>query len=144
MSSLILVPLALALGLATSGASAQPPAPAAVDTTVAAAPVDSPAKAPADERAVIQFENQAWDLATIYLVPQFGLPIRLGQVTSGRTANLVVPRGVLSSARTVEIVAVPFASRRAISSGPVTLYQGEALRASLASSANLISVLPAR
>jgi hypothetical protein len=142
MLPMLLVPLALAFGLAVGGSHGQPPAASAADTVVAASE-KAPAKAPAHAPAVIQFDNQAWDLTTVYLVPQFGLPVRLGQVTSGRTANLVVPRGVVASATSFEIVAVPFASRRAISSGPVTIAEGEALRASLPSTANLVSVLPA-
>ena len=148
----LLVPLAAAFGLAVGGTHAQPPAkdtvraPAANTThaadSTAAAPEKAPEKAPKSAPAVIQFENQAFDMATVYVVPQFGLPVRLGQVNSGRTTRLVVPRSVVWGPTTVEIVAVPFAGRRSVGSGPVTIGAGEALRATLSSTANLVSVLP--
>lgn len=135
MLPFLLVPFALALGLIVGGPSTQPPAAGGGDSTVVA---DSAAP------TVIQFENQAFELATVYVVPQSGMPYRIGRVSSGATANLVVPRSVVGGATMVQIIAVPFATGRRVSSGPVTLGQGDALRASLASSANLISVLPAR
>ena len=133
------VPFALALGLAVSGSPAQPPV--AADTTIV---VDSTDAAPSTAPAVIQFENQGFEMATVYVVPQSGMAYRIGRVMSGNTARLVVPRSVVAGSTTVQIVAVPFATRRQVSSGPVQLAQGEALRASLASSANLLSVLPVR
>ena len=135
MLPLLLVPLALALGPAVRGPSAQPPAAKADDSAAVAAPA-SP--------AVIQFENQAFEMATVYVVSQSGMPFRIGRVNSGSTARLVVPRSVVGGPTTVQIIAVPFATGRRVSSGPVTLGQGDALRASLASSANLLSVLPVR
>ncbi len=140
MLPFLLVPFALALGVAVSGSPAQPPVAAAVDSTV----VDSTDAAPSDAPAVIQFENQGFEMATVYVVLQSGMPYRIGRVMSGNTARLVVPRSVVGGPTTVQIIAIPFATGRRVSSGPVQLAQGEALRASLASSANLLSVLPVR
>lgn len=137
MLPMLLVPLALAFGLAAGGSHHQPaPAPAAVaaDTTAKAAP--------AAEATVIEFENQSFDMATVYLVPQAGMPVRLGQVNPGRTQRLVVPRGVVGGLTSAEIVAVPFAHRYWVGSGPVTLGAGDSLRASLSSTANMVSILP--
>ena len=134
MFAFLLVPLALAFGLAAhDGASAR----AGRGGRAADASAD------ADKPAVIEFENQGWDLATVYAVPQFGLAVRLGQVTPGVTARFVVPRSVTASG-SVNIVAVPFARNFAIRSGPVTLLPGDAIRASISASENLISVLPGR
>jgi hypothetical protein len=135
MLPLLLVPLALALGVAVHGA------PHAATATPYSA--DSTAVSRGVEPAVIEFDNQAFDLATVYLVPQFGVPIRLGQVTGGGNSRFVVPRGVAYGG-TFEIVAVPFPRRFAVGSGPLTLLAGDALRASLSPSQNLVSVLPAR
>ena len=140
MLPFLLVPFALALGLVASDAPAQPPVAAPGDSTV----VDSTDVAASTAPAVIQFENQGFEMATVYVVLQSGLPYRLGRVNSGSTTRLVVPRSVVGAPTTVQIVAVPFATGRRVSSGPVQLAQGEALRASLASSANLLSVLPVR
>jgi hypothetical protein len=134
MLAFLLVPVALALGLAAHDA---PSTPAERATS------DSAAVAASDKPAVIEFENQGWDLATVYAVPQFGLRVRLGQVTPGSTARFVVPRSV-TTAGTVDIVAVPLARRFAIRSGPVSLQPGDAIRASIPASQNLISILPAR
>src|SRR5690349_21335409 len=77
MSPILLVPLALAFGLAAGGSHGQPPVAGAADSTVVATDT-MPARAKAPAPAVIQFDNQAWDLATVYLVPQSGgLPVRL-------------------------------------------------------------------
>ena len=135
MLPLLLVPFALALGLIVGGPSTQPPVAGASDSTVVA-------EAPAP--TVIQFENQAFEMATVYVVPQSGMPYRIGRVNSGNTARLVVPRSIVGGATMVQIVAVPFATGRQVSSGPVSLGQGDAVHASLASSANLLSVLPVR
>jgi hypothetical protein len=129
MLPLILIPLAFAFGLAAHDA---PRAPADRAPVVSAEP------------AVIVFENQAWDLATVYAVPQFGLPVRLGQVMPGGTTRLRVPRSVVSTSGAVEIVAVPFARNFSVRSGLVTLVAGEAVRASLSPAENILSVLPER
>jgi hypothetical protein len=140
MLPFLLVPFALAFGLVVSDSPAQPPVAAPIDSTV----VDTTDAEPSTGPAVIQFENQGFEMATVYVVPQSGMPYRIGRVMSGNTARLVVPRSVVGGPTTVQIIAVPFATGRRVSSGPVQLAQGEALRASLASSANLLSVLPVR
>jgi hypothetical protein len=138
MFPFLLVPLALALGIAAHETHAAPATPAE------RAAADSAAVADARKPAIIMFENQGWDLATVYAVPRSGLAVRLGQVTPGATARLVVPRSVVTAGSSVDIVAVPLARNFAIRSGPVTIYPGDALRASIPASQNLISVLPAR
>src|SRR5437868_5299946 len=108
MFPFIIVPLAFALGIATHHA----PSPAA------RAVADSTAAANADKPAVIHFDNEAWDMATVYAVPQSGMAIRLGQVNPGSTARFVVPRTVTSGSGLVNIVAVPFGRRFTVRSGP--------------------------
>jgi hypothetical protein len=134
MLPLFLAPLAFALGLAMHNAPARPAAGAADSTSVAAA----------NQPAVIEFENQAWDQATVYAVPRSGLPVRLGDVMAGATRRFTVPRTVFAGASTVDIVARPFARRFVVRSGEVTLFPGDEIRASLAPAENMISVLPAR
>ncbi len=134
MFPFILVPIALALGIAAHDAPATPAERAATDSV-----------AVADSRkpAVIEFENQGWDLATVYAVPRGGLALRLGQVTPGTTERFVVPSSAVT-AGSFDIVAVPLARNYAIRSGPVSLSPGDGIRASIPASENLISVLPLR
>lgn len=132
MLPLFILPLALVFGLATHPASA--PA-AGADSTVA---VD--ANAPAR----VAFENQGWDIVTVYAVPQSGMAVRLGQVTPGATGRFTVPRSVVASASSIDLVAVPLARNYVVRSGPVAMSPGDAFSASLSSAGHLISVLPAR
>ena len=133
MLPFFLVPLALALGAATQ--RAQSPADRAV--------ADSAATANANKPVTIQFENQGWELATVYAVPQSGMAFRLGQVSPGRTERLVVPRSVVAGGlSSINIVAVPFARRAALSSGPVTVSPGDVLRATVPSTGNAVWILP--
>jgi len=134
MFPFIIVPLALAPHNAPHNA----PSPA--ERVVA----DSTAAANADQPAVISFDNQAWDMATVYAVPQNGMAIRLGQVNSGSTARFVLPRSVTSGVGVVNIVAVPFGRRFATGSGPVSVMPGDQFTATFSPSENNISVLPAR
>jgi hypothetical protein len=134
MFPFIILPLALALGVAAHDAP-HPAERAAADSTVAAN---------VDEPVVIQFDNQAWDMATVYALPQSGMAIRLGQVNPGSTARFVLPRGATAGSGVVNIVAVPFGRRFTVRSGPVSVTPGDRLSASLSPSENNISVLPAR
>ena len=80
----ILVPLAL--GLATPGASRPAAAARAAADTVQAVAADQP--------VVITFDNQGFEIATIYAVSQSGFAVRLGQVSPGASRRLVLPRSV--------------------------------------------------
>jgi hypothetical protein len=140
MSVLAVAALALAL-------VAQPPVsqPAAPDSAARRPAADSAVAAPRDTRHVtITFENQSLEVATIYVVSQSGYRARIGQVIPGRTQRLVVPRGVVGAASTVDIVAVSIGRRVIARSGPVNLSPGDSYSASLSSLANIVSVLPAR
>ena len=134
MFSFLLVPLALALGVAAHNAPT--PAERAVTDSTATANVDKP--------VTIRFDNQAWDMATVYAVPQSGMAIRLGQVNAGSTARFVLPRSATAGAGVVNIVAVPFGRRFATGSGPISVTPGDVLSATFSPSENNIAVLPAR
>jgi hypothetical protein len=134
MLPIFLAPLALALGITLHHAAATP-LPTATDSATVAG---------SKQPVVIEFENQAWDLATVYAVPQSGGAVRLGQVTAGGTARLRVPLSVVADPTTVDIVAVPFARHVAARSGLVTVVPGDVLRASLPPAENIVSVLPGR
>ena len=138
MFAFLLVPLALALGIAAHG-TATPAERAQADSAA-----DSVAVAHRDQPVTIRFDNQGSDLATVYAVPMNGIAVRLGQVTPGATARLVVPRSVVAGPTTVNFVAVPFARNFVTRSGPVTVAPGDAFDLALSASENLVSVLPAR
>jgi hypothetical protein len=130
----LLVPLALALGVAAHGAVAP----------AERVQADSTAVANRDQPVTIHFENQGYDLATVYAVPMSGIAVRLGQVTPGATAKFVVPRAVVSGPTTVNFVAVPFARNFATRSGPVAVAPGDVFDLALSASENAVSVLPGR
>lgn len=133
MLPLLILPFALALGVAAHG-GATPAAAAVADTTVADpnAPV------------TVRFENQSMDLATLYAVPSGGMAVRLGQVFSGGRSQFVVPKSMVWGVSTVDFVAVPFARNFVTRSGPVTLSPGDAYDLSLSPTENSLSVLPKR
>ena len=133
MFPFLMIPLALALGVATH----HPVTPAQRATT------DSAAVTQRDAPVTIQFDNQAWDMATVYAVPQNGMAVRLGQVNAGSTARLVVPRSAVTSSGVINIVAVPFARRFSTGSGPVAVAPGDALKATLSPTENGVWVVPA-
>jgi len=137
MFPFLLLPFALALGLSTHQTPA--PAQAAVNDSTAAANAAANAKLP----VTIEFDNQAWEMATVYAVPDHGLPVRLGDVTPGSTARLVIPRNVVSNITTLNLVATRLARRGAVGSGPVTVSPGDTFNVSLSSN-GLVSVLPGR
>jgi hypothetical protein len=65
-------------------------------------------------------------------------------VGAGQTVRFVIPRSVVAGPTSVNIVAVPFARRFTVGSGPVTMAPGDALNARLSSQENGVWVLPAR
>lgn len=97
----------------------------------------------ADEDAIVVFENQSLDQATVFIVPQGLNAQRIGTVMAGRTDTLVVPREFRNKG-TVNIVARLLARSRAPSSGPVSIRSGDALEVRLGVDDRILTVLPAR
>jgi hypothetical protein len=95
-----------------------------------------------DRPAVILFTNQALDQAAVYAIRSGGDVRRIGTVPSGRTETIVLPRDFVS-AGSITIVAVPLASNRAASTGPVTMRPGDRYAVTLPTSENILSLLPA-
>ena len=133
MFPFLIVPLALVLGVATTQHTPTPAQRAAAD---------SAAVANKDKPVIVRFDNQAWDLATVYAVPRDGMAVRLGDVSPGSTERLVVPRSAVNGSGVINIVAVPFARHRASGSGPVAVMPGDELKATFSPTEDGVWVLP--
>lgn len=100
--------------------------------------------APQGPGARIAFVNQSNEQASVFAVATSGESFRIGNVPAGRTETLTVPRSVLGSGSTVQIVARRLATSRGISSGPITIRPGDEFTVTLPPSGNNLAVLPGR
>ncbi len=94
--------------------------------------------------ARITFVNQTNDQANVFAVATSGESFRIGTVPAGRTETLTLPRSVLGSGPTVNIVARRLATARGVSSGPITVRPGDAFTVTFPASGNNLAVLPGR
>ena len=92
--------------------------------------------------AVLIFTNQALDQARVYAIRSGGDVRRLGTVQSGRTETITLPRDFVT-AGSITIVAVPLASNRAASTGPVSIRPGDRYSVTLPIAEDILSLLPA-
>jgi hypothetical protein len=127
------LPLAVALG--TLGMAAACSRAGRADP---AAPAEPSPGAP-----VITFTNQGLDQVQVYAVRPGGDLRRLTTVASGRSETLTLPRDLTFSAGPVTIIAVPLASNRAASTGPITIRPGDRLTITMPPTQNSLMVLPA-
>jgi hypothetical protein len=94
--------------------------------------------------ARVTFVNQSTEQANVFAVATSGESYRIGSVPAGRTERLSIPRSVLGSGPTVSIVARRLATARGVSSGPITVRQGDEFTVTLPPSGNTLAVLPGR
>jgi hypothetical protein len=92
--------------------------------------------------AVLLFTNQSLDQASVYAIRSGGDVRRIGTVQAGRTEAITLPRDFVT-AGSVNIVAVPLASNRALSTGPVSIRPGDRYSVTLPISENVLTLLPA-
>jgi hypothetical protein len=109
---------------------------------VAPAACASRAGTRATVRTVILFENQSLNPTAVYAIRSGGDIRRIGNVGSGRTEEIVLPADLAYNAGPVTFLAVPLASNRAASTGPVTVNPGDRLSVTFPISENTLSVLP--
>ena len=109
---------------------------------LAAAACASTQKGPPQPRAVIIFQNQSLDQATVYIVSPSIDFIRLGTVFAGRTETLRVPTTVNLNGGSLNIVARLLARPELPQTGPVTINAGETYRVTLPPDGRLLSFLP--
>jgi hypothetical protein len=88
--------------------------------------------------------NQTTEQANVFAVAASGESFRIGTVASGRTETLTIPRSVLGSGPTVNIVARRLATSRGVSSGPITVHPGDEFTITFPASGNTLAVLPGR
>ena len=100
--------------------------------------------APPGPGARIVFVNQTTEQANVFAVATSGESYRIGSVASGRTETLTIPRSVLGSGPTVNIVARRLATARGVSSGPITVHPGDEFTVTFPASGNTLAVLPGR
>ena len=98
---------------------------------------------PAASPPVITFTNQGLDQVSLYVIRPGGDMRRLTSVMGGRTETLTLPRDLAYSAGPVTIIAVPLATNRAASTGPITVRPGDRLTITMPISQNSLVVLPA-
>jgi hypothetical protein len=103
--------------------------------------------APAEESqaaspAVVTFTNQGLDQVDVYAVRSSSGRRRLSTVAAGRSETFTVPRDIVFGAGAVTIIAVPLASNRVVSTGPVTIRPGDRLTITFPATQNTLVVLP--
>ena len=100
-------------------------------------------RGPAPEPAArVTFVNQTSEQASVFAVATSGEMYRIGNVPAGRTERLVVPRSVLGSGFTMNIVARRLATSRGVSSGPISVRPGDEFTVTLPPAGNSLAVLP--
>ena len=134
MLAFLLLPIALAFGAVTHD-KADASTPPAASTSIVATDTS---------RVIVDFVNDSWDLATIYVLRESGQYARLGEVAGVSNARLAIPRSVISGNELIRLVAVPIAGRARPNSGQISVSPGDHLSATLSSSLNNLSVLPGR
>jgi hypothetical protein len=92
--------------------------------------------------ARITFVNETTEQASVFAVATSGESFRIGNVPAGRTERLTIPRSVLGSGPTVNIVARRLANARNASSGPITVRPGDEFTVTMPASGNTLAVLP--
>ena len=99
---------------------------------------------PAGEPAVLIFNNQSLDQATVYAVAPGSNYIRIGTVMAGRTEELTIPSDLVMRAGTLNIVARLLAHSNYPQTGAVSISPGERYEVTLPMDGRLLSFLPAR
>jgi hypothetical protein len=96
------------------------------------------------EPAILVFNNQSLDQATVYAVAPGADYIRIGTVMAGRTEELTIPPDLAIRAGTLNIVARLLARNNFPQTGPVSISPGERYEVTLPMDGRLLSFLPAR
>ena len=94
-------------------------------------------------RAIIYFTNESLDQADVYAISSGQLRTRIGTVMAGRTEALAIPNTVIGTGD-VNVVARLLARTGYIGTGPFTLQPGDEYAIRLASTASILTILPAR
>jgi hypothetical protein len=98
---------------------------------------------PSASPAVVTFTNEGLDQVDVYAVRSSSGRRRLASVAAGRSETFTVPRDLVFSAGPVTIIAVPLASNRVVSTGPITIRPGDRLAITMPVTQNTLTVLPA-
>jgi hypothetical protein len=91
----------------------------------------------------VTFTNEGLDQVDVYAVRSSSGRRRLASVAAGRSETFTVPRDLVFSAGPVTIIAVPLASNRVVSTGPITIRPGDRLAITMPVTQNTLTVLPA-
>ncbi len=87
-------------------------------------------RAPADVRAatILRVDNQSVYDMDIFLLREGGDRVRLGSVTSQRTADLTIPSGLIFGVASVRFIARPFLGRGAEVSQDIVVTAGDMVK----------------
>jgi len=92
----------------------------------------------ANRTSTVRVSNNNWSEVTIYLVRP-GMRARLGSVSSMSTADLRIPRALMTPGSNIQLVARPLASNRGYVSQNIHIMPGQRINLRVENSINLSS-----